>query len=378
MDDYITLFHKFIDFINWETLQYSTFKLNTDFKVSKFFTKDHLESMIYFHIAEHKGLRDLKDSVSLSPRLKHLVKSVSLGTLSNHNNKRNYEVFMPVMIELISKAFNSIPMKESFKKFGPIKLIDFTTISMCLTFYKWALFRKKKAGVKMHLKFDLNKGLPECFIVTNAKNHDKTKMEELMNEKNCIYIFDKAYVDYKKFDRFTSQDKYFVTRLKDNAVVNKIEDLKVTYAETKLLDDKTKIISDQVAQLGSADTYKTKKHYRVIKIIDSKDKELVFVINIFDLSSEEIAWLYKKRWEIELFFKWIKQNLKFKTPIGHSLNAIMIQIITGIMTFVMLKLVEKSVSTAYGLLQIKRKIKHCLNDSINSCSFEWNYWLESG
>lgn len=378
MGDYITLFHKFIDFINWKTLQYSTFKLNTDYKVSKFFTKNHLESMIYFHIAEHKGLRDLNDSVSLSPRLKLLVKSVSLGTLSRHNNNRNYEVFVPVMLELISKAFNSIPANEALKKFGPIKLIDSTTISMCLTFYQWALFRKKKAGVKIHTKFDLDKGLPECFIVTNAKSHDRTKMEELMNEKNCIYIFDKAYVDYKKYDKFTLQDKYFVSRLKDNAIVNNIEELKVTYAETKLLDDKTKIIFDQVVQLGSDPTYKTQKSYRLIKIIDSKNKELVFVTNIFDLSSEEIAWLYKKRWEIELFFKWIKQNLRFKIPIGHSLNAIMIQIITGIMTFVMLKLVEKSAPAAYGLIQIKRKIKQCLNDNVNGYSFEWKLWFESG
>jgi len=355
MSDYNTIFNKFLDIIDWNTLQHSAFKLNTDYKVSKFFTKDHLETMIYYHIKEYSGLTDLKDSVFLSPNLDRLVKSVSLGTLSKHNNKRDFNVFMPVLTSLILKALSSLKISEAMRKFGPIKLIDSTTISMCMKYFK---------------------GIPELFIVTNAKEHDKTQLDALMNEKHCIYIFDKAYIQYKKFDSFTKNDKFFITRLKDNAITEEVESLKITYSEDKLLSKEIKLISDKLIKLGDLYTYQTKKTYRVIELIDDKGKQLTFVTNILDLSTEEIAWLYKKRWEIELFFKWIKQNLKFKKPIGHTYNAIMIQIITGMMTFIMLKLVKEDGTKAYGLIKVKRKIKNCLTQIINITSFSWCQWLE--
>jgi Transposase DDE domain/Domain of unknown function (DUF4372) len=376
MSDYNTIFHKFLDFIDWKVLQYSSFKLNTDYKVSKFFTKDHLETMIFYHIKEFSGLRDLRDSVSLSPRLDRLVKSVSLGTLSNHNNKRNFNVFMPVLNALIQKALSSIKVSEAMKKFGPVKLIDSTTISMCMKYFSWALFRENKAGVKMHTKFDLTKGIPQLFIVTNAEEHDRTQMDTLMNERYCIYVFDKGYIDYKKFDEFTKGSKFFITRLKDNAVTKEIQSLEITYSEDRLLNKDIKLISDKLMKLGSMYTYQTKKSYRVIKLIDDKGKELTFVTNILELSTEEIAWLYKKRWEIELFFKWIKQNLKFKKLIGHTFNAVMIQIITGIMTFIMIKLVQENCRKAYGLIKIKRKIRACVNQTVIINLFTWYHWFE--
>lgn len=372
MVNYIKLFDKFIELINWDTLQYSAYKLNTDYKVSKFFTKEHLKTMLYYHLEQKSGLNDIYDCVSMSPRLKALVQSVSLGTLSHHNKRRNYEVFLPVMNELISKALNTVSVNETLKKFGPVKLIDSTTISMCLSLYQWALFRKTKAGIKIHTKFDLSRGIPECFSVTNAKVHDSCEMDELMNQKHCIYVWDKAYVNYKKSDQYTKEEKYFISRIKDNAVIEEIRELKVSYSEETLLDTGSKILFDKVVKLGSPDTYQTREEYRIIKIVDSKGEELTFVTNIHDLLSEEIAWLYKKRWDIELFFKWIKQNLKFKTPIGQNLNAIMIQIITGIMTFVMLKLIEPLVPKRYGLIEIKRVIKTNLLEEYENNTFSWS------
>lgn len=298
MVDYIKLFEKFIEFINWDTLQYSAFKLNTDYKVSKFFTKEHLKTMIYYHIAQKDGLTDTNQCIFMSSKLKTIVKSVSLANLSHHNKNRNYEVFLPVMNELISKALNTVSVNETLKRFGPVKLIDSTAISMCLSLYQWALFRKTKAGIKIHTKFDLNRGIPECFSVTNAKVHDSCEMDELMSQKHCIYVYDKAYVNYKKSDQYTKEEKYFISRLKDNAVIEELRELKVSYSEETLLDTGTKILFDKVVKLGSPDTYQTKEEYRIIKIIDSKGQELTFVTNIDDLLSEEIAWLYKKRWNI--------------------------------------------------------------------------------
>ncbi|UYZ34252.1 IS4 family transposase [Clostridium beijerinckii] len=377
MVDYIKLFDKIIEFINWDTLKHTAFKLNTDNKVSKFFTKDHLKSMNYHHISQKDSLRDLSFGISISTKLKETVASVSLSTLSYHNNKRNYEVFLTVLNELINKVLNTGPVNESLKRFGSIKLIDSTTISMSLNLYQWALFRSTKSGIKIHTRFDLNKGVPDAFVVTNAVEHDKTAMDSLIDSKHCIYVFDKGYLDYEKFDQYAEDEKYFVTRLKHNAVVIEVKDLKISHSYERLLDVGTRIICDKIVKLGSKYTYQTKQEYRLIKIIDKTSKELTFVTNIDDLFSEEIAFLYKKRWEIELFFKWIKQNLKFKTFVGRSLNAVMIQIITGIMTFAILKLIEPLVETKIALIQIKRAVKANLFEIYEPDQFNWSYIFNS-
>lgn len=280
------------------------------------------------------------------------------------------------MNELIHTALDSLTTNEKLKNFGSVKLIDSSTISMAITYFEWAEFRSTKAGIKLHTKFDLGKGVPEQIIVSNAKPHDRTKLDELMTEKNAIYIFDKAYVDYKKFDKLNPNEKQFITRLKGNAIISEVQSLDVTYSKTQLLDKETQIISDKVVYLGNEHN-KTKQKYRIIKIVTSENKELTFLTNIFTLSSEEIAWLYKKRWEIELFFKWIKQNLKIKKFIGHSLNAVMMQIITAIITFIMLKLVRERAGVAYGLLKIRRLLKYSITKLVNKDTFNWVLWLGS-
>lgn len=132
MDNYITLFEKFIGLINWKLLQKHTVKLNTDFKKNKFFTHEHLASMIYFHICEHDGLRDLKQS--MTDQMSEVLPDISLATLSNHNNTRDYRVFLPIMQDLINACVSTLTKDERLKKFGSVKMIDSTTVSMCLRF----------------------------------------------------------------------------------------------------------------------------------------------------------------------------------------------------------------------------------------------------
>ncbi len=371
MGNYIKLFEKFIDIINWNTLKKSTFKLKTDYATAK----NHLIALTFFQIAKLDSLRDLHAFMKSDSDLKDIIKGVSLGSLSNYNNFIDYNVFTPLMDELIQTAISSITPNEKIKKFGSVKLIDSSTISMVITYFKWAHFRSTKAGIKLHTKFDLSKGIPEKIIVSNAKGHDRTKMDQLMTEDDTIYIMDKGYVDYKKFDKLDHNKKQFITRLKDNAVITDDEVLEITHSKLKLLDKDIKIIYDKIVYLGNEYINKTTKKYRIIKIIDSKGQVLTFLTNIFTLSSEEIAWLYKKRWDIELFFKWIKQNLKIKRFIGHSFNAVMIQIITAIITFIMLKLIEQKSKSAYGLLKIKRLIKYSLTKLIDNENFTWEVWL---
>lgn len=360
MDNYITLFEKFIGRINWKLLQASAVKLNTDYKVKSFFTHHHLASMIYFHVCEHDGLRHLSQSVQ--DNLKDILPTVSTATLSHHNNSRDFRVFVPIMNDLIKIALQTLTKDERLAKFGTTKIIDSTTVSMCLTFFDWAKFRSTKAGIKMHTSIDGSTGIPDRVIFSNAACHDRTKMDELMTDKGTIYICDKGYVDYKKFDIYTAKGIYFVSRLKDNAKITVVEELPITYSEEKngLLPKGCTILFDRKVRLGSEYINLTKQTYRIVKIIDRTGKELTFITNVIHFASEEIAWLYKRRWDIELFFKWIKQHCKIKKLIGHSENAVRLQMITGIITYLLFRLTWNEVPKVKSLIILKRKLENLL------------------
>lgn len=174
-----------------------------------------------------------------------------------------------------------------------------------------------------------------------------------------IYICDKSYIDFERFDKYTNQGIYFISRLKDNAKITLVEDLPITYSNDgdELLSKGSTIVFDKKVRLGSEYINQTKKAYRIVKIIDPTGKELTFVTNVMQIASEEIAWLYKRRWDIKLFFKWIKQHCKIKNLIGHSENAVRLQMITAIITYLLLRLTWVVVPQAKILIILKRKIK---------------------
>ena len=360
MNNYITLFEKFIGLIDWKLLQACAIKQNTDLKTRSFFTHEHLASMIYFHVCEHDSLRDLNQSIQ--DKLYHILPCVSNSTFSHHNNNRDYKVFIPIMEKLIKTALKTLTKDERLAKFGTTKMIDSTTVSMCLTFFEWAKFRSTKSGIKMHTSIDGSTGIPDRIIFSNAACHDRTKMDELMTDKETIYICDKGYVDYERFDKYTTDGIHFISRLKDNAKITVVEELPLTYSTERdgLLPKGSTIVFDKKVRLGSEYINQTKKSYRIVKIIDPTGKELTFVTNVMQFASEEIAWLYKRRWDIELFFKWIKQHCKIKNLIGHSENAVRLQMITGIITYLLFRLTWEAVPQAKSLIILKRKIENFL------------------
>ncbi len=300
MNNYITLFEKFIDGINWKLFLTSPITLNTDFKIRSFYTHHHLASIIYFHLCEHDGLRHLNQSSQ--DNLACIISQVSLTTLANHNNNQDYNVFVPVMNKLIKTALQMLTKDDRLAKFGTTKMIDSTTISMCLTFFDWAEFRSTKAGIKMHASLDGATGIPDRIIFSNAKCHSRNKIDDLMTDKGTIYICDKGYIDYKKFYSYTSKGIYFISRLKDNAKITTLEELPITYSDKKgrLLPRGSTIVFDKKVRLGNEYINLTKEVYRIIKIINPIGKELTLVTNVMKFSSEEVIWLYKRRWQIML------------------------------------------------------------------------------
>ena len=220
---------------------------------------------------------------------------------------------------------------------------------MCLSVFWWANFRKTKAGIKLHTLFDINTNIPVFIHITEANIHDVNAMDIINYERFAYYIFDRAYVDYLRLYRITKSDAFFVVRAKSN--------LKFKRMYSKKSDKSTGVIYDQI---GKIDGFYTSKDYpekiRKVKFFDAENKKmLIFLTNNFDLSAQQIALLYKQRWQIELFFKWIKQHLKVKTFWGTTENAVRIQINIAIITYCLVSIIAKDLKinrSIYEILQI--------------------------
>jgi hypothetical protein len=228
-------------------------------------------------------------------------------------------------------------------------IIDSSTIDLCLSIYPWAKFRKAKAAVKLHTKMDAKTSIPDFILVSDGKMHDVNILDYITIISDSFYILDRGYLDYTRLYRIHKAEAFFVTRTKKNMNFERMYSAKV---------DKSKgLICDQTIKLKG---YYVSKEYpeklRRIKYYDSeKDKTLIFLTNNFNLNALEIAMLYKHRWFIEIFFKWIKQHLKIKSFWGRSINAVKIQIWIAISVYVIVLIVKKKLKiekSIYEILQI--------------------------
>jgi transposase len=237
-------------------------------------------------------------------------------------------------------------MKNQFK--DPLRIIDATTIPLCLSKCEWAAFRQKKGAVKLHLGIDGDNLLPVDAYLTDGKTHEINRMLHLCQESGVLYVMDRGYVDYKSLYSIELNGAVFVTRMKSNGSYQRVKNIPH--------ENSGQVISDVVIELtGSV----TKKHYpkplRKVKYHDEEtNRTYEFITNNFTMTADEVAKIYKERWQIELFFKWLKQNLKIKTFWGTSQNAVFSQIWVALILSVLLwicKLAEGITDTAHALLQ---------------------------
>lgn len=246
-------------------------------------------------------------------------------------------------------------MKTNYAKVTmPFKIIDSSTLPLNLTHHKWAEFRKTKAGVKLHLRLVfMEKGIsfPEKAVLTNAKEHDRNQLEVMVDDKECMYVFDRGYLDYERFDRMTDEGYFFLTRLKKNAVIREIYDFNIP--------TNSDVLSDQMVLIGTT-TNRAENYFRVLKVKDSKGNELQLITNRFDLEPDEISDMYKSRWAIELFFKWIKQHLNIKKFYGQSEWAIHNQVFIALIVYCLHVLAQLETQSKRKILQISRYLKAAL------------------
>jgi len=312
---------------------------------------NQLLCMIFGQLTQRDSLRDLIVVLEAHCRKSYHLgfgKSVTRSNLSKANERRNYKIFEEYAYLLIGIARRK-RANEDFEIRGKIYAFDSTTIDLCLSVFWWATFRKKKAGIKLHTLYDITTQIPAFIHITEATVNDVNAMDVIPYEADAYYVFDRGYVDFTRLYRITLHQAYFVVRAKSNLKFNRMYSGKV--------DKTTGVLCDQIGKLSGVQTSKQyRAKIRRIKFYDTETmKTFVFLTNNMDLTALQIALLYKNRWQVELFFKWIKQHLKVKSFWGTTENAVRIQIYSAIIAYCLVALVgaeQKNKRSTYEILQI--------------------------
>jgi transposase len=331
-------------------------------RVRSFFCLDQFLCMAFAQLTFRDSLRDIETCLrTLQPKLYHsgIRANVSRTTLADANEHRDWRIYADLAQVLITKA-RRLYAKDDFgvalKK--TVYAFDSTTIDLCLTLFPWARFRRRKAAVKLHTLIDLRGSIP-CFIrITDGKVHDVNTLDDLILEPGAFYLIDRGYIDFKRLYTITQSLAFFVTRAKSNMT------FRVT--RSRPVDKTTGLRADQtVALIGFYAGRDYSDPLRRISYVDSATgKRLIFLTNNFTLAASTIPKLYKCRWQVELFFKWIKQYLKIKAFYGTSENAVKIQIWIAVSVYVMIAILKKELGLEQSLGEILQILSVTLFEKI--------------
>ena len=347
------IFSQITDFLPRRVFDTIVEKYQGNKYVRSFTCWNQMLCMIFGQLTNRDSMRDLMLSLEAHQnKYYHLGfgSSISRRNLGIANENRNCQIFEEFAYVLITQARSSCYKSDfELKVDGNVYALDSTTIDLCLSVFWWAEFRKAKGGVKMHTLFDVKTSIPSFIHVTNAKLHDVNILDVIQYELGSFYVMDKAYIDFGRLYTLHQQGAYYVTRAKGNMRFKRI------YSKT--VNKSTGVLYDQT---GILETPKSRKEYpeklRRVKYYDMENQRtFIFLTNNTELKAEEIAFLYKKRWEVELFFKWMKQHLKIKTFWGISINAVKTQIYCAIIAYCLVALIGNKLKVGrpiYEILQI--------------------------
>jgi hypothetical protein len=337
-------------------------KLKLNRYVKKLDIITFIQLFVYAQLNQIGSLQDISLALNENQLLQRKLglSSISVSQLSRKLRDVDPEVCLFVFRYCVNHIMKHHGNK-ALKKPGVTRLmslIDASTIPLCVSKYPWAEFRNTKAGVKIHLKLVFSDDITfaEKMIITPAKCADKTQMDELISiDKDCLYVFDRGYVDYEKFDELCDHSVRFATRLKSNAAYEVIE-------ETPVPTDSPITYAAKI-RLGSRYTYVMKNPLYLIETKDSKGNVIRIITNDFSLKAEEVSEAYKNRWQIELFFKWIKQHLNVKKMYGTSQNAVYNQLYIALITHCLLVILQLTIDQKKKLLIIRKYVQLYWNES---------------
>jgi len=345
-----TVFSQLISFLPDREFRRCVARYGGDRRLREFSCWDQYLTMAFAQLTYRESLRDIEACLrSLQGKLYHLGfrGHVSRSTLADANENRDWRIFADfaqVLIGIARPLYAHDPMGVDLEQ--SLYALDSTTIDLCLSLFPWARFRKHKAAVKMHTLLDLHGNIPTFIRVTEGKMHDVNILDEFLPEAGTFYVMDRGYIDFERLFIFTLCSAFFVVRTKENVLLQRRYSRPVDKA-TGLRSDHTVILT----AIDSAKAYPDPLR-RVTYFDAEKEKRLKFLTNNFALPALTIAQIYKCRWQVELFFKWIKQHLRIKAFYGTSENAVKTQIWIAVSVYVLVAILRKRLGLEASLYQI--------------------------
>lgn len=365
------VFAQLIEFLDKDKFRHLVDKYNGNRYFKSFTCWNQLLALMFGQLSNRESLRDVVVALEA-----HHTKCYHLGigrnpiaktTFASANQNRDYRIFENFAFFMMEQARKK-QATDIFKLKGHVYAFDSTTIPLCLSIFWWAKFRKKKGGVKAHVLYDLEAQVPAYFHISTASVHDSKAIKYIPYESGSYYVFDRGYNAFKELYKIHLHESFFVVRAKKNL------QFKCIRWRRRLPKN---VLTDSVIELTDIITrQKYPERLRLVKYRDeNQDREFVFLTNAFHLTSLEIAELYKNRWQVELFFKWLKQHLKIKKFWGTTENAVRIQISTAIISYCLVAIVqhdmqlERSTYEVLQILSISLTDKTCLKELFEKTNF---------
>ncbi len=345
-----TVFAQLMDFLPLPEFRRCVERYRGDYKVQSFSCVDQFLCLAFAQLTFRESLRDIEACLrAQQSKLYHMGfrGRISRTTLADANEHRDWRIFRDFALGLIATArelYRDEPLGTDFA--NSVYAFDSTTIDLCLTLFPWAQFRRHKSAVKLHTLLDVRGSIPTNVYVTGGQVHDVNLLDELLLEPGAFYLLDRGYLDFARLYRMTQAGAFFVTRAKGNTQFYR--------RRSQTIDPSTGIRSDQTIVLTGPRTSQLypsplrRVHYFDIE----KDLRLIFLTNNFPLPALIIAQLYRARWQVELFFRWIKQHLRIKAFYGTTENAVKIQVWVALSTYLLVAIVKKRLGLDINLHKI--------------------------
>lgn len=346
------IFSQLVEFLPQRVFDAIVMKYEGNKYVKHFTCWNQLLVMMFGQLSNRDSLRDLVTTLAAhGSKAYHLGfgKNVTRSNLAKVNERREPKIFEEFAYRMIDIARKK-RINKDFEIDGQVYAFDSTTIDLCLRVFWWAKFRHTKAGIKMHTLYDVETDIPTYIHVTQAKLHDQNAMDSIPYQPGAYYIFDRGYFDLKRLFHITEIESFFVIRQRGNLQYEILEELDVNH-------NKNGILSDQLIELTGYNTAKKypEKLRRVVYYAADLNRTFVYLTNNLEIPALQVALLYKYRWRVELFYKWIKQHLKIKSFWGTTESAVRIQIFTAITAYCMVAIIEHDLKlqrTTYEVLRI--------------------------
>ena len=346
------IFAQLMDYLPREIFDDCVKQYGGNYNNKGFTCRDQFLAMAFAQLTLRDGLRGIQDTLDANRHcLYHMgfrCGAISKSTLAHANKNRPWQIYARFAITLMERARKlyaneALAVELDAKVFA----LDSTTIDLCLTRFPWTPSQQSKAAVKMHVLLNLRGSIPEVIVITDGKTHDVNILDQLRYIPGAYYVMDRGYVDFKRLYQLHQNKAFFVTRAKRH--------MRYAVVESRPVDKETGLRCDQTIRLTGATTKKAYPEYlRRIKFRDPETgKTLVFLTNDFELPALLIAALYKQRWQVELFFKWIKQHLKIKVFYGYSENTVRTQLWIAVAVYCLLAIIKKELKAERELHEIQ-------------------------